>query len=322
MSRGRQVIRQWYILRALEESRRGLSVRELLGLVEDGVTERTLYRDIEQLRAVGFQIEDVDGQYQLGTDGPSTHAAPITETEQLALILSEGLLAPLGETWIGQPLRELRRRLLATMTPVRREYVDDLKQTIVTSHTGGGSYGAHQAVMATVQDAMIKEQVVRVVYAKPNEPVMERELEPYASWYRGGRLYIVAYCRTRMAMRTFAVNRIKEAELLDITFERSESFDAQAFTQKGFGVFHGPGYDFVVDFAPTVAHLPSEYSYHPTQSARLLESGWVRLSFTSSGLPEVTAWVCSFGAKMRPVAPPELVGACRELHSEALEVIS
>jgi hypothetical protein len=45
-----------------------------------------------------------------------------------------------------------------------------------------------------------------------------------------------------------------------------------------------------------------------------LVDGGVRLTMTAAGLPEVAAWIASFGGKVTAVAPEGLIGAVRALH--------
>lgn len=59
--RGRQMIREWTIVRALSD-RRGHTVCELADLV--GARARTIYRDLELLQSAGFPLVDerIDGE--------------------------------------------------------------------------------------------------------------------------------------------------------------------------------------------------------------------------------------------------------------------
>jgi hypothetical protein len=98
-------------------------------------------------------------------------------------------------------------------------------------------------------------------------------------------MYLVAYCHKAEEIRTFAVERIVTAEVLDETFEADPAFDAASFTRKGFGVFHGPVHQIVVDFSPRVAHLIRERRYHATQQVADRGRG-VRLKMEAAGLPE------------------------------------
>jgi proteasome accessory factor B len=133
-------------------------------------------------------------------------------------------------------------------------------------------------------------------------------------------MYVVAYCHSAEDIRTFAVQRVERADVLDEPFEPDPTFDAAAFTRKGFGVLHGPTYRIIVDFSPRVAHLIKERRYHSSQEVSLRGRG-VRLKMEAAGLPEVAAWVAGFGGGARPVAPPELVAAVARLHRDGLAAV-
>src|SRR5690606_23300303 len=85
-ARGRQVIRQLTLLRALENARRGLSVGELHALVGEECVQRTIYRDIEQLQAAGFPLEEEKGRWRVMV--PSEFkATPLEASEVFTLLL-------------------------------------------------------------------------------------------------------------------------------------------------------------------------------------------------------------------------------------------
>lgn len=69
--RGTQLIRQWKIIRFLLRYHQGFGATELAGMI--GAPIRTVYRDMEALKEVGFPLEQVrDGKYstwRLRTDG-------------------------------------------------------------------------------------------------------------------------------------------------------------------------------------------------------------------------------------------------------------
>jgi len=173
----------------------------------------------------------------------------------------------------------------------------------------------------TIQEAIEKQQRLRIVYAAPRRESSERVVEPYCSWYASGRMYLVAWCLKADDVRVFAVQRIQSAELLDELFEPDPDFEPGAFTRQSFGVYQGPVYRVIVELRPEVAHLVREFRYHHSQ--RLADVPWgVRLTMQAGGLPEIATWVAGFGGMARPVAPPELVEAVRRLHEEGLEVLT
>jgi predicted DNA-binding transcriptional regulator YafY len=137
-----------------------------------------------------------------------------------------------------------------------------------------------------------------------------------------GRPYVVAFCRDAQDFRSFALQRITAATVLDEPFERRADFDAKAFTERGFGVHHGDVHSFVICFGPAVTYLAHERRWHRTQELETLNDNSVLLRFTASGLPEVAAWVASFGGAVRAVEPNELIEAVRRLHAEGLRAQS
>jgi predicted DNA-binding transcriptional regulator YafY len=163
--------------------------------------------------------------------------------------------------------------------------------------------------------------LLRIVYATPGKGESERVVEPHLLWLRPGRAYLVAYCRLAEDYRNFAIQRIRSAAMLDDTFERREDFDPRGFVERSFGVFQGPAYDIVVDFLPAIAHLAHETRWHSTARIEDRPEAGVRVSFHAAGLPEVAAWVASFGGKLIPVAPPELVEGVRRIHEQGLDAL-
>lgn len=71
-------------------------------------------------------------------------------------------------------------------------------------------------------------------------------------------------------------------------------------------------------FSPPVAHLARERLWHSTQHLEEEASGAVRLSLRAAGLPEIAAWVASFGGKVTVLSPPELAATVKELHTQGL----
>jgi predicted DNA-binding transcriptional regulator YafY len=285
-----------------------------------GATVQTnAYRDLEVLQEAGFPLVNDKGSWRLLEAGEGAWSVPVNPSEVVALMLSEDLLAPAEGSSMAESLGRLRARLAAMLTPAGRAYCTDLKRTQVATLFGTGQYTAKRPQIDSIHEAIEKEQVLRLRYLAPGKPPEDRLVEPYCTWFAAGRMYLVGNCRKAEDVRTFAVQRIDEATVLDETYEPDPTFDAAAFTRKGFGVFHGPTFRVSIDFSPRVAHLIQERRYHATQQVIPRGRG-VRLKMEAAGLPELAAWVAGFGGDARAIAPPELVAAVQKLHEDALAV--
>lgn len=322
-ARGRQVIRQLSILRLLESSRHGLTIAELHQAIVDGdsdnCSQRTIYRDIEQLQLAGFQLDEHDARWSLYRKGTSLQSWPLKASEVLTLLLSEDLLSPTATGTIGVALRDLRQRLMTNLSPNGRAMVTELRAANRATSVAPLRSTDHDTVFAAIDDAFGREHCLRLRYSTPGKRATERVVEPHLFWVHQGRPYLVAYCRSAQTFRTFAVQRVQLAEVLDESFDRRVEFDPTAFIERGFGMLQGEVHPIRVEFSAEVAHLAHERRWHHTQQVIPTAEGSVVLSMTAAGLPEIAAWIASFGGKVRALAPTALVDAVRELHERGLE---
>lgn len=322
--RGRQVVRQLTLLRALDSARRGLTVAELHELVADGCTLRTVYRDLDHLSQAGFPLEEVAGRWSLirASNGAALQAFALRQDEALALMLSGDLLEPLQAGGVGATHAQLRRRLLAALTPEGRQLVAEQRSSLLATHAASVDLEQAGPVLNEIDEALACEQCLQITYAAPKKPVSERLVEPHLFWVFAGRPYLVAYCRTSGEFRSFALQRIRAAKMVDEVFERRQDFDSAQFVARGFGVLHGEQHDFVVEFSAEVAHLARERRWHSSQAVEERADGSAVLRMRAAGLAEVAAWIASFGGKVRAVEPEVLRAAVCELHEAGLRAHS
>jgi predicted DNA-binding transcriptional regulator YafY len=318
LERGKQVLRLFSLLRALENTRRGLTVEELHSLLEDRCTVRTVYRDLEQLQHAGFAMDVEEGRYKLSSASRSLAATPLRADEVLALLLSADVLEPIAATAVAKTQQSLRERLVASLTPQGRAFLSEQRESLRATNPSPTRLTASDSTLTAIEQGRELEQCVQLCYRDANGVVTDRVVEPHLLWLHAGRPYVVAYCRSAQDYRTFALQRITAATLLDETFERRADFDPRAYTERGFGVFHGPTHSFELHFDASVAHLARERAWHASQTVSEHPNGAVTLTFTAAGLPEVAAWVASFGGAIRACAPPELVTAVKSLHEAGL----
>lgn len=318
LDRGKQVLRLFAILRALENSRRGLTMAELHELLEERCTTRTVYRDVEVLQQAGFQISTEEGRVKFAEGTQGLRATPLRAHELFALLLTKDLLEPIAETPMGSCHHALVTRLSAGLTPAGRQLVTEQRSLLRATHAAPARVNGGDAVLSVIEQAYEMEQCLRLTYAAPNKKATERVVEPHLFWMHSGRPYVVAYCREAGEFRTFALQRVRSATLLDETFERRTDFDPQSFIDRGFGVFQGEAHGFLVHFDASVAHLTRERKWHVTQEVQENPDGSATLRFTAAGLPEVAAWIASFGGAVRAESPTELVDAVRDLHEAGL----
>jgi predicted DNA-binding transcriptional regulator YafY len=182
-----------------------------------------------------------------------------------------------------------------------------------------GDYSGRGSDLSMIQAAIIDSRRLRIHHFSAHRgKVLERTVDPYGFWYVDGAIYLIAFDQLRSDYRKFLVDRIREVIPLEEVFEADPAFDMNAYVGYGFRVWHGAIYHAVVEFEPELAHLPHERRFHHTQRLYPLAGGRCRVTFEAAGLPELAAWVASFGGMVRAVEPPELVEMVRDKHREGL----
>ena len=308
--RGRQVIRQLLILSALSAAPRGLTVKELLGVVEDG-TSRTLYRDLAALQAARFALTSEGGRWAI--DPKARIDVPIDPDEIVALVMARDAIHA-----FAAPLRALRRKLLASLSPAAREFCEQLAATAAATTVGSAT--ASTQVVDAAREAIAREHLIAITHAKPGQPAQRRVVEPYATWSANGRPYLIARCPENGELRHFHFARIGDVQVLDEAFDRDASFRLDEYVARGFGAYHGPAHDVSIELASEVAHVARENQLGASQEVEALAGGRALLRLRTAGLPPLAAWIAGFGGKARAVEPAELVEMVRVIGEGAAGV--
>lgn len=178
------------------------------------VTPRTVRRDVDRLRRLGYRIDAIkgpDGGYRLaaGTDLP-----PLLFDEEQAVALAIALQTVAAS---GADVDEAARRALATVRQVMpsrlRHRIDGIRFE-AAQVAGGMSPGArvHPVVLTAVSDAVRETQVLRFDYtaegADPDVDEPPRRTEPHGLVARDGRWYLVAWDLDRDDWRLFRLDRL------------------------------------------------------------------------------------------------------------------
>ncbi len=323
MARGNQFIRQWSILKALESRRSGgLTIEDLCRELE--ANRRTVYRDIDVLRAAGFAVdkevrEDGHVHYFI-PQGARTPPVPFTAAELLALYFSQGLLRPLDGTPFKQGIASALSKIERTLPVHALDFVGSANQALVVKPTALKNYAAHARKMEDLFAASRERRKVEVAYlALHSDAVTVHRFHPYCSTLHNGSFYWIGRSELRDAMRTFLLDRIQRVKVLDERFEAPADFDPEAFLEESFGITHEGRTETVkIEFAPAAARPVQERTWHPTQRIEKRPGGAVMLTMETAGLEEIVRWVLSYGADAKVLAPDSLAKRVKKAHADAV----
>jgi len=194
-------------LLSLFQGRRYWSGQDLSDRLE--VTGRTLRRDVDKLRSLGYPIHStsgVEGGYQLGA---GSTMPPLLLDDEEAVAVALGVRA--AATGAIQGIEEASIRALAKieqlLPPRLGRRVAALQGMIVT--TGGARTPVDARTLSTIASACRDHESLRFRYRDHGGTVTTRSVEPHRLVHNGSRWYLVAWDSGRRDWRTFRVDRIQ-----------------------------------------------------------------------------------------------------------------
>jgi predicted DNA-binding transcriptional regulator YafY len=194
------------------QSRRYWAGAELAGRLE--VTDRTLRRDVDRLRSLGYAVEATSGPgggYRLG-NGTMLPPIALDDDEAAAIVVA---LRTAADSFAD--LSDTAMRALAKLDPllpprIRRRVgaLDAATLSIGTPHDR-----VDTTLLTTFAAACRDRERVRFAYRSRVGEASTRTIEPLKLAHTGNRRwYLVAWDLDRADWRTFRVDRV--AEILDV----------------------------------------------------------------------------------------------------------
>jgi predicted DNA-binding transcriptional regulator YafY len=174
-----------------------------------GVTDRTVRRDVDKLRSLGYPVNastGVTGGYQLGAGAA---LPPLLLDDDEAVAVAIGLRTATAGAVTG--IEETSVRALAKLEQVLphrlRRRVNALQNYTVRITVDGGPTVSPE-VLTTIANACRDHERLRFDYLDHHESSSLRTAEPHTLVNWGRRWYLVAWDTDRVDWRTFRVDRM------------------------------------------------------------------------------------------------------------------
>jgi predicted DNA-binding transcriptional regulator YafY len=174
-----------------------------------GVSVRTLRRDVDRLRELGYPVEahrGVDGGYQLAA-GAAMPPLVLDDEEAVALAVGLQAAAQGGVAGVAEASVRALAKVVPVMPPRLRRRVDALRTaTVPASFTGGPA--VDPGVLTSVAQACRDAERLEFGYDAADGTRTDRLVEPFRLVPLGRRWYLVAYDLHRHDWRSFRLDRL------------------------------------------------------------------------------------------------------------------
>ena len=275
------------------------------------ITPRTLRRDVQRLRDLGYPVlatRGVAGGYRLGA-GAALPPLLLDDEEAVAVAVSLRTAASQPVTGIAESsLRALAK--LEQVLPARlRDAAAALRQATVALPRAVAAVDPD--LLTVLARACRGRDVLDFGYVRRDGTATRRQAEPYRLVQAGYRWYLLARDTGPGDWRTFRADRISAPTATGARFTRVDPPDAAAFVADA--ITAAP-YQFR---ARVVIHAPVQVIAErvPPNSAVLTADGPDRCLLVAGGdsLDGLAFHLARLGAPVTILEPPELIARARDL---------
>lgn len=293
------------------QARKCVPIEDFLEELE--ISKATFKRDLEYLRDrmnASIVFDRAEGGYRF--DKPNAGEKIelpglwFSEKEATALVLMQHLLDNLDQGGLisahidplveiidgilGQSevsAKELRKRIKVFGMSARKNSLDNFEE---------------------VGNALLKRQRLQIeYYSKGTDETTNREVSPQRLIFYRDNWYLDGYCHLRKGLRSFALDGIKKAELLNKKTEEISDKELQENFSESYGIFSGKATQRAkLRFTPERARWVAGETWHGQQVASYDKEGYYILEFDYNQDPELVMEILKHGSSVQVLAPATL----------------
>jgi len=284
---------------------------------ECGVTERTVYRDIQSLGEAGAPVYYDKGYRLLG----SAFLPPLNLTADEYLALRAAIQgSPLMEmkSYI-QELKSVTAKIDAAMNGQLSEQIRKQHLRMQLSPKVTADSTRSDLTMRLLRQAIDNDVVLEITYHSLSSGEGARLVDPYFIVFRGHAWYLLGYCHRHGEMRLFRIDRIRKVTITTEQFQRDHEFTPEKHFESSWGVYAGEKVEIKLLLFGKAAGVVSDGKRHPSQQVVKRKDGSVEYTVTVAGTEEILRWIIGFAGEALVISPPELADQVCRMAAEILK---
>jgi predicted DNA-binding transcriptional regulator YafY len=311
--------------RILQAARRPVTVARLQD--ELGCSRATVYRDLAFLRDALMAPVVGDGEAGFRYDASEGNRFELPglwlNSEELhALLAAQQLLSRSGGGMLSTALAPLQQRIeklldehsMAKAGAPKRWPVERVR--VIPHRTRRMDEHAFRSVCSAVLE---RKQLSFEYRARSTDEKTRRSVSPQRITHYRDNWYLDAWDHDRDALRSFSVDRISSARMLDADARDIAETQLDEHLAGSYGIFSGPpkGWATIV-FSAKSARWVADERWHSQQQGRYLSDGRYELKVPYSTSRELLMDVLHYGSDAEIIEPPSLREQAKSLLQLAL----
>lgn len=192
------------------------------------VSERTIYRDIQDLMASGVPIAGEAGVGYVLKAGYDLPPLMFKEQEIEALVLGARMVESWGDSELALAATDAIAKIEAVIPPALRSYMAATALLAPAARNGH----AIKIDLADIRRALRGRFKVRFRYTDVLRQSSERTVRPLSLAFFGPVWLLAAWCELRQDFRTFRLDRIRDFVLTEERFRAERGTTLQDFLKR------------------------------------------------------------------------------------------
>ena len=299
-------------IKYLIQARHCVPLKDFLDELE--ISKATFKRDLEYLRSrmnANIVYDRMDGGYKFESSSQIGEKIELpglwfSEEEATALVITQSLLAGIDQGGLLgphlEPLQNIIDGILGGSETTTKELRKRLK---VFGMSARKSSIEHFEVIG---NALLKRKRINVdYYAKGSNETTSRNVSPQRLIYYRDNWYLDAYCHLRKELRSFAIDGIRQAHMLNEKADEISEKSLNEYFGESYGIFSGKSTQKAkLRFTPERARWVSAETWHKHQKAAFDKDGYYLLEFDYNQDPELVMDILKHGSEVEVLAPTSL----------------
>jgi predicted DNA-binding transcriptional regulator YafY len=320
-----KVERLYHLHNILNQRRTPISRHDLMERL--GCSQATLYRLVAELRDfLGAPLEQnpetrgfyYDRSYEQPFELPGIWISPqelqaLLTARQVLGNVQPGLLEGELETLRGRITALLRKKGVETDEGDARIHIQAVAARPVPGH-----------LFQDVLGALIRRQRLHISYhGRGRDEVSERDVSPQRLTQYRNSWYLDAWCHSAGGLRSFALERILEQQVLDASAREVASEVLAEHFDQSYGIFSGPAkHSAELRFTPEMSRWVADEQWHPDQQGSFDKTGAWLLQVPFSDSRELVMDILRYGAEVEVLGPEFLRKEVASAASRTAEIYS
>lgn len=316
---------RFYKIEQLLHDRRVASFDEIQSELE--VSRATLKRDFQYLRdrlnaPIVYDREAGGYRFDAPTGKASKFALPglwFNASEIHALLMMQNLLEEVQPGLLGPQIAPLQTRLKSLLGS-QDDAPEEVSRRVRIVHAAKRQ--ADLRFFEVIASALLKRHRLAIRHwNRGRNEETEREVSPQRMVFYRDNWYLDAWCHLRDEVRSFGVDAIRHAVLLEKKAKDVAARRLDEVLGAGYGIFSGDRVQWAkLRFTPEAARWVATEQWHPEQKVSTDPQGRHLMELPYSNPTELVMDILRHGADVEVLAPASLRNHVREKLATALKV--